>query len=121
MEGESMQTFSEDSKKFLQEYLLKKNLSKREVEVVMLVLQGLTNREVANNLCVAEKTVKFHLTNVYKKMKISRRSQIFWTLPLADFIGINEKNHRVADQNDEQSDKTAEVIPVGSSTISDIK
>ncbi|MCY4512072.1 MAG: helix-turn-helix transcriptional regulator, partial [Bdellovibrionales bacterium] len=85
-----MQSFSEDSKKFLRKDLLKKNLSKREIEVVMLVLEGSTNREVAHDLCVAEKTVKFHLTNVYKKLNISRRSQIFWKLPLADFISINE-------------------------------
>ena len=115
-----MQAFSESSKKFLKEYLLKKNLSKREVEVVMLVLQGLTNREVANNLCVAEKTVKFHLTNVYKKMKISRRSQIFWTLPLADFIGMNESSlpssQKAAFKKEEEK---CEEIPIGSSTVSD--
>ncbi len=86
-----MQFFSDESKLFLKEHLSKKNLSKREVEVVMLVIKGLTNREVANELCVAEKTVKFHLTNVYKKMNISRRSQIFWVLPLVDFININDR------------------------------
>ena len=67
-------------------YLQEKGLSKRESEVVILVVQGLTNKQVADQLCVAEKTVKFHLTNVYKRMKISRRSQIIWTLPMAQFI-----------------------------------
>ena len=67
-------------------YLQEKGLSKREAEVVILVVQGLTNKQVADKLCVAEKTVKFHLTNVYKRMKISRRSQIIWTLPMAQFI-----------------------------------
>ena len=86
-----MRSFSEDSKKFLRKNLLKKKLSKRETEVVMLVLEGFTDREVAHNLCVSVKTVKFHLTNVYKKLNISRRSQIFWQLPLSDFISINEK------------------------------
>ena len=67
-------------------YLQEKGLSKRESEVVILVVQGLTNKQVADQLCVAEKTVKFHLTNVYKRMRISRRSQIIWTLPMAQFI-----------------------------------
>ena len=51
----------------------KKNLSRSEVEVVILVLQGLINREAANQFCVAEKTIKFHLGNAYKKLNISRR------------------------------------------------
>ncbi len=67
-------------------YLQQRGLSKRESEVVILVVQGLTNKQVANRLCVAEKTVKFHLTNVYKRMKISRRSEIIWSLPLAEFM-----------------------------------
>ena len=120
-----MQSFSEDSKKFLRKDLLKKNLSKREIEVVMLVLEGSTNREVAHNLCVAEKTVKFHLTNVYKKLNISRRSQIFWKLPLADFISINEKPAgRVSAATppvEETPPKYEEIIPAGSSTVDDMK
>ena len=72
--------------KQIKNYLQKRGLSKRESEVVILVVQGLTNKQVADQLCVAEKTVKFHLTNVYKRMKISRRSQIIWTLPMARFI-----------------------------------
>ena len=121
-----MQSFSEDSKQFLRKDLLRKNLSKREIEVVMLVLQGLTNREVAHNLCVAEKTVKFHLTNVYKKLKISRRSQIFWTLPLADFININEKPSAAVSKESRPGEsanqvKYEEIIPAGSSIVDDMK
>ena len=50
--------------KQIKNYLQKRGLSKRESEVVILVVQGLTNKQVADQLCVAEKTVKFHLTNV---------------------------------------------------------
>ena len=122
-----MQSFSEDSKKFLRKDLLKKNLSKREIEVVMLVLEGSTNREVAHKLCVAEKTVKFHLTNVYKKLNISRRSQIFWKLPLADFISINEKpaeREMPATANPASAkdpEKYEESIPAGISTVKDME
>ena len=103
-------------------YLQERGLSKRESEVVILVIQGLTNKQVADQLCVAEKTVKFHLTNVYKRMRISRRSQIIWTLPMAQFIenardakqqpasGTNEKTTEVNDENS---------IPVGNSILTD--
>lgn len=80
-----MESLSEHSKNLLKNHLAQ-TLSRREVEVVVLVLEGKTNRDVANTLCVAEKTIKFHLTNIYKKLNISRRSQIIWTLPIADFI-----------------------------------
>ncbi len=85
-----MKPFSEEKKQSLRQYLANKKLSRCEVEVVILVVQGLINREVANKLCVAEKTVKFHLTNVYKKLNISRRSQLVWTLPQIDFVGYPE-------------------------------
>lgn len=117
-----MQPFSENSKIFLKNHLARK-LSRREVEVVILVLEGLTNRDVANKLCVAEKTVKFHLTNIYKKLNISRRSQIIWTLPLSDFIGVNEKNTSASSpglsassQNPPEENK---IIPAGCTTVAD--
>ena len=106
--------------KQMKTYLQERGLSKRESEVVILVIQGLTNKQVADQLCVAEKTVKFHLTNVYKRMRISRRSQIIWTLPMAQFIenardvkpapGGNEKTTEVNDENS---------IPVGNSILTD--
>ncbi|MFK8139475.1 MAG: response regulator transcription factor [Bdellovibrionales bacterium] len=66
----------------LREFLLQRGLSNREVEVAELVSKGMANKEVADKLFVTEKTVKFHLTNIYKKMEIKSRSQlIVWCLP----------------------------------------
>ncbi|MBO9665945.1 MAG: helix-turn-helix transcriptional regulator [Bdellovibrio sp.] len=53
-----------------------KNLSIREKEVAVLVAKGLSNKEVANQLFVTEKTVKFHLTNIYKKMGLVSRAKL---------------------------------------------
>ena len=50
----------------LRDVLIQKGLSNREAEVAELVSKGLSNKEVANQLFVTEKTVKFHLTNIYK-------------------------------------------------------
>ena len=110
--------------KHIKSYLQERGLSKRESEVVILVVQGLTNKQVADQLCVAEKTVKFHLTNVYKRMKISRRSQIIWTLPMAQFIEHAKDNEPVAPQqanpigiSSPQVDDNS--IPIGNSTVTD--
>lgn len=117
-----MKPLTDEHKKFLREYFFKKNLSKSEVEVVILVLQGLINREVANRLCVAEKTIKFHLGNAYKKLNISRRSQLIWTLPLADFVGIADKPEmsRSFSSSSEKRSAGEEIIPAGASTVNDM-
>lgn len=71
----------------LRDILLSRGLSNREVEVVEKVAQGLSNKQAAERLFVTEKTVKFHLTNIYKKLKIVSRSQlIVWCAPHLDFI-----------------------------------
>lgn len=109
--------------KQMKTYLQERGLSKRESEVVILVVQGLTNKQVADQLCVAEKTVKFHLTNVYKRMKISRRSQIIWTLPMAQFIEHAKDTEptvpRPANPIDMSPQADENSIPIGNSTVTD--
>ena len=71
----------------LRDVLIQKGLSNRESEVAELVSKGLSNKEVANQLFVTEKTVKFHLTNIYKKMNVKSRAQlIVWCLPHLGFV-----------------------------------
>jgi predicted ATPase/DNA-binding CsgD family transcriptional regulator len=50
------------------------DLTEREVEVLQLVAQGLTNREVAGRLVLSERTVHAHLRTTYRKLGISSRS-----------------------------------------------
>src|SRR3954462_6480159 len=71
----------------LRDVLIQKGLSNREAEVAELVSKGLSNKEVASQLFVTEKTVKFHLTNIYKKMAVKSRAQlIVWCVPHVDFV-----------------------------------
>ena len=52
-----------------------------------MVTKGLSNKEVANQLFVTEKTIKFHLTNIYKKMSLKSRAQlIVWCMPHQHFL-----------------------------------
>ena len=50
-------------------------LSPRELEVLQLVAQGLSNKELANDLTISEKTVKTHLSSIYSKLNLSDRTQ----------------------------------------------
>ena len=51
-------------------------LTPREVEVARAVALGLSNREVAERLALAEKTVKNHVSDILDKLGLSRRAQI---------------------------------------------
>ena len=51
------------------------SLSPREVEVAKLVMKALSNREIAKELGTTEKTIKFHLTSIYKKNEVRDRAQ----------------------------------------------
>ena len=50
-------------------------LSPQERKVLALIAEGQTNKEVANGLGLAEKTVKNYLSNIFEKLHVSRRSQ----------------------------------------------
>lgn len=50
-------------------------LTKREIEVLKLITQGLLNKEIADLLCISEKTVKNHVSNIFKKIEVSDRTQ----------------------------------------------
>ncbi len=51
------------------------NLSPREDEVLRLVAQGATNKEIGDSLFISENTVKTHLRNILDKLHLANRSQ----------------------------------------------
>jgi two-component system response regulator DegU len=50
-----------------------KDLTKRELEILRLVAEGLTNEEIGKKIFISEKTVKTHLTNIFDKLKVNNR------------------------------------------------
>ena len=48
-------------------------LSERELEILRHVARGLSNRAIGKNLWVTEQTIKFHLTNIYRKLGVHNR------------------------------------------------
>ena len=50
-------------------------LTRREPEILRLAMEGLTNGELARILWVTEPTVKFHLSNIYRKLGVANRAE----------------------------------------------
>lgn len=50
-------------------------LTRREIEVLKLLAEGLFNKEIAYKLSISEKTVKNHVSNIFKKISVSDRTQ----------------------------------------------
>ena len=50
-----------------------KKLTRREQDVLKCLSKGLTNKEIAQQLFISEKTVKSHINNIFKKLNVSRR------------------------------------------------
>ena len=51
------------------------SLTTREMEVLIQVANGMSNKEIATNLNISERTVKNHISNIFKKTDVSDRTQ----------------------------------------------
>jgi len=49
------------------------DLTPREIRVLQLVLAGRTNKSIAAQICISEKTVEFHLSKIYTKIGMRTR------------------------------------------------
>lgn len=59
----------------------REDLTDREVEVLDLVAKGWTSARIANELNISERTVRFHLSNVYGKLGVNSRAEaIAWAI-----------------------------------------
>jgi DNA-binding NarL/FixJ family response regulator len=50
-------------------------LSERELSILAALGEGMSNKQIAKEFWVAEQTVKFHLTNIYRKLGVSTRTE----------------------------------------------
>jgi len=58
-----------------QHELTRLNLSRRELEVLELMAEGLSNQEISTRLFVSLNTIKTHSSNLFDKMEVKRRTQ----------------------------------------------
>jgi len=68
-----------------EEEIRRLNLSKRELEVVQLMADGLSNQEIASKLFVSLNTIKTHSAQIFEKMEVKRRTQ---AVDMAKRLGI---------------------------------
>jgi DNA-binding NarL/FixJ family response regulator len=61
-------------------------LTRREREILQLVAEGYSNAELARILWVAEQTVKFHLSNIYRKLAVANRTEASRWAQLHDIL-----------------------------------
>lgn len=59
--------------------LQQRNISKRELEVLALMAQGMSNREIAEQLFVSLNTIKTHSAKLFEKLDVKRRTQAIET------------------------------------------
>jgi len=65
-------------------------LSNREREVVKLLLEGKSNKQIASSLHITEHTVEFHLKNIYSKYQLSSRTELILKLGNSVVAGKGE-------------------------------
>jgi DNA-binding NarL/FixJ family response regulator len=65
-------------------------LSARELEILLLAARGLSNRQIAAKVHIAEGTVKRHLTNTYHKMGVGSRGEATRKALYEEWITIND-------------------------------
>ena len=85
--------------KFNQAY----DLTKSEAAVVkqMICKEHTTNGKIANDLCVAEKTIKFHLTKIFKKTNCPNRLALMrlFFFQIVEFIELDDVQNREQNVN----------------------
>jgi DNA-binding NarL/FixJ family response regulator len=80
-------------------------LSVREMEILVLVARGLSNRQVAVSLRVSEATVKRHLANAYPKMGVCSRSEAVRVALFKNWITIEEITQEEDPQEEEEEEE----------------
>jgi NarL family two-component system response regulator LiaR len=74
-----------DSKERLSEVL-----SSREVDVIKLATKGLSNQEIANELCLSLRTVQGHLAHIFNKLGVSSRTEAVVRALKAGWVTLND-------------------------------
>ena len=64
--------------KLKKQHFLKLGLTKREAEVAKMAVLGFTMANIAKKLSIKENTVHTHIKNIYQKLTISSRVELFW-------------------------------------------
>jgi len=70
-----LKEFTQPNQDSVQESEIIDSLTEREINILELVVEGMTNKEIASNLVISENTVKIHLRNILEKLHLQNRIQ----------------------------------------------
>ena len=88
-------------------------LSNRESEVVKLLLEGKSNKLIASALGISERTVEFHLKNIYAKSQVSSRTELILKLGQSTGTGKGEIAEPSAELGQSTVENMAEIAENG--------
>jgi DNA-binding NarL/FixJ family response regulator len=71
-------------------------LTRRELEILQLVAEGHTNATLAKMLWVTEQTVKFHLSNIYRKLNVANRTEASRWAQMHNLLAANDEQRPAA-------------------------
>ena len=80
--GKGIATSDRSFERVIQRVAENRNLSRREAQVALCCVEGLTNAEIGLRLMVTEQTVKFHLRHIFIKFGVKRRAELISRLLL---------------------------------------
>ena len=80
--GKGIATNDRSFERVIQRVAENRNLSRREAQVALCCVEGLTNAEIGLRLMVTEQTVKFHLRHIFIKFGVKRRAELISRLLL---------------------------------------
>jgi DNA-binding NarL/FixJ family response regulator len=63
-----------------------RKLTERELQVLRMLAQGMSNRDIGGRLYISETTVKFHVGNIMRKLEVSRRAEAVYAASKLGFI-----------------------------------
>lgn len=78
-------------------------ISPREQEVINLVMEGKSNKQIAYALQVKERTVEFHLKNIYQKLEVNSRVELVLKLGKTTGDKLDELGELTVDKGEENS------------------
>lgn len=81
-------------------------LSEREMEVIRLIALGLTNRQIAMQLKLSEKTIKNHVSHIFRKLKITARTQAAIHAISNNMLRVGERPETPAQTHTSESTST---------------
>lgn len=61
-------------------------LTKRELEVLMLTMEGLVSKEVAERLCISTRTVETHCSNIFEKLQVHNKTAAIYKARLLNIL-----------------------------------